>query len=46
LAFLVRTMKNAAENLDFETAILIRGEIEEMQQKLKKGQTKRFGRSH
>jgi excinuclease ABC subunit B len=46
VAFLVRTMKNAAENLDFETAIMIRGEIEELQEKLKKGQTKRFGRSH
>ena len=45
LAFLTRTMRNAAENLDFETAILIRGEIEEMQQKLKKGKTKRIGRS-
>ncbi len=46
LAFLARTMKNAAENLDFETAILIRGEIEELQKNTKKGRTKRFGRSH
>ncbi|MEW5795371.1 MAG: excinuclease ABC subunit UvrB [Candidatus Zixiibacteriota bacterium] len=46
LAFLVRTMKNAAENLDFETAILIRDEIDELQNRLKKGKTKRAGRSH
>ncbi len=41
LAFLAQTMKNAAENLDFETAIMIRDEIEELQKKLKFGKTKR-----
>jgi len=46
LAFLIHTMKNAAENLDFDTAILIRDEIEELQQKLKKSKTKRGGGSH
>jgi excinuclease ABC subunit B len=41
LAFLGRTMKQAAENLEFETAILIRDEIEELEKKLKKNKTKR-----
>ena len=41
LAFLARTMKNAAENLDFETAIMIRDEVEELQKMLKLGKTKR-----
>jgi len=41
LVFLARTMKNAAENLDFETAILIRDEVEELQKKLKFVKTKR-----
>jgi len=40
LAFMVQTMKNAAENLDFETAIMIRNEVDELQKKLKKGKTK------
>ena len=39
-AFLARTMKTAAENLDFETAILIRDELEELQQRLKMPKTK------
>ena len=46
LAFLSQTMKNAAENLDFETAILIRDEIEDIQRRTKKGKTKRGGASH
>jgi len=46
VTFLVRTMKNAADNMDFETAILIRDEIEEMQAKLRKSKTKRAGWSH
>ncbi|MCD6250322.1 MAG: excinuclease ABC subunit UvrB [candidate division Zixibacteria bacterium] len=41
LVFLARTMKNAAENLDFETAILIRNEVDELQKKLKFDKTKR-----
>jgi len=41
LGFLVQTMKKAAENLDFETAILIREEIDEIQRKSRKGKTKR-----
>jgi excinuclease UvrABC nuclease subunit len=36
LDFLVRTMKTAAENLDFETAIMIRNEIDGLQHKQKK----------
>jgi excinuclease ABC subunit B len=42
LAFLARTMKNAAENLDFETAIMLRDEVEDLHKKLKLGKTKRL----
>ena len=41
LAFLVRTMQTAAENLEFETAILIRDEITELQKKLERGRPRR-----
>jgi excinuclease UvrABC helicase subunit UvrB len=37
LAFLGQTMKNAADNLDFENAINIRDEMEEIQRRSKKG---------
>ncbi len=39
--FLMKTMKKAAENLDFETATLIRDEIDELKNKMKKKKTKR-----
>ena len=41
VAFLTRTMKTAAQNLDFETAILIRDELEQMKSAAKKRSTKR-----
>jgi excinuclease ABC subunit B len=41
LAFLLKTMKKSAENLDFETAILIRNEVKELKARIKKDQTKR-----
>jgi excinuclease ABC subunit B len=41
LAFLLRTMQTAAENLEFETAILIRDEITELQKKLDRGRPRR-----
>lgn len=41
LAFMLKAMKKAAENLDFETAVLIRDEIKQMKQKLKKSKHKR-----
>jgi excinuclease ABC subunit B len=41
LAFMVKAMSQAAENLDFETAILIRDEIEELKAAAKKDTTKR-----
>ncbi len=41
LAFMMRAMKKAAENLDFETAVLIRDEITRMKQDMKKGKRKR-----
>lgn len=41
LAFMMKAMKKAAENLDFETAVLIRDEITQMKQEMKKGKRKR-----
>ncbi len=41
LAFMLKAMKQAAENLDFETAILIRDEVREMKAEMKKGKNKR-----
>jgi excinuclease ABC subunit B len=41
VAFMSRAMAQAAENLDFETAILIRDEIEELAASAKKDSTKR-----
>ena len=35
IVFMMKAMKNAAENLDFETAMLIRDEIEDMKKNLK-----------
>ncbi|RKX21247.1 MAG: excinuclease ABC subunit B [Candidatus Zixiibacteriota bacterium] len=40
LIFMMKTMKKSAENLDFETAMLIRDEINEMKTKMKKKKTK------
>jgi len=41
LAFMMKAMKKAAENLDFETAVIIRDEITQMKQEMKKGKRKR-----
>jgi len=41
IGFMIKAMKNAADNLDFETATLIRDEIKEMKQKFKIGKNKR-----
>ena len=41
LAFLMKTMKKSAENLDFETAILIRDEVKELKARIRKDTTKR-----
>jgi len=41
LVFMMKAMKKAAENLDFETAVLIRDEITQMKQEMKKGKRKR-----
>jgi len=37
VAFMLKAMKNAADNLDFETAMLIRDEVKELKAELKKG---------
>ena len=42
LIFMMKTMKKSAENLDFETAMIIRDEINEMKAKMKKKKTKRI----
>lgn len=39
--FMLKAMKNAAENLEFETAMLIRDEIKEMKAQLKKSKNKK-----
>ncbi|MDX9857180.1 MAG: excinuclease ABC subunit UvrB [candidate division Zixibacteria bacterium] len=41
LAFMLKAMKKAAENLDFETAIAIRDEITQLKADMKKSKTKR-----
>ena len=41
LAFMLKSMKKAAENLDFETAILIRDEIKELKDQMKKQKHKK-----
>jgi excinuclease ABC subunit B len=41
LAFMTKAMRNAAENLDFETAALIRDEMEELQRRTKFNKEKR-----
>lgn len=41
ISFMLRAMKQAADNLDFETAVLIRDEIRILQEKLGKPKTKR-----
>ncbi len=40
LAFMLNAMKKAAENLDFETAIMIRDEINELKDRLSRGRKK------
>jgi excinuclease ABC subunit B len=40
-AFMMKAMKNAAENLDFETAIMIRDEIEQLKKDLKQARHKK-----
>ena len=41
LMFMMKAMKKAAENLDFETAMIIRDEINEMKQKIEKDRRRR-----
>ncbi|UCD64124.1 MAG: excinuclease ABC subunit UvrB [Candidatus Zixiibacteriota bacterium] len=41
VAFMLKAMKQAADNLDFETAMLIRDEIKELKAELKKGKNKK-----
>ena len=41
LAFMLKAMKKAAENLEFETAILIRDEVKELKSKMKKAKNKK-----
>ncbi|MBD3403427.1 excinuclease ABC subunit UvrB [candidate division GN15 bacterium] len=41
LAFMLKAMKKSAENLDFEAAIVIRDEIRELKEQLKKSKAKR-----
>ncbi len=41
LSFMLEAMKKAAENLDFETAIMIRDEVKELKDRMKKHKTKR-----
>ena len=41
VAFMLKAMKQAADNLDFETAMLIRDEIKEIKAELKKGKNKK-----
>ena len=41
MAFMIRAMKKAAENLDFETAIHMRDEIKNLKEKIKRGQRRR-----
>ncbi|NOY89131.1 MAG: excinuclease ABC subunit UvrB [FCB group bacterium] len=41
IGFMAKAMKKAAENLDFETAMLIRDEIKEMEKSIKKKKNKK-----
>lgn len=41
VAFMLKAMKNAADNLDFETAMLIRDEVKALKDELKKGKNKK-----
>jgi len=41
VSFMLKAMKNAADNLDFETAMLIRDEIKGLKAELKKGKNKK-----
>lgn len=41
IGFMIKAMKKAAENLDFETAMLIRDEIKEMEKSIKKKKNKK-----
>ncbi|HUV31130.1 MAG TPA: excinuclease ABC subunit UvrB [Acidobacteriota bacterium] len=41
LAFMLKVMRRSAQNLEFETAILIRDEIKQLKDKVKKNKTKR-----
>jgi len=41
IAFMLQAMKKAADNLDFETAMLIRDEIKQMKEEIKKSKNKR-----
>ncbi|UCE23833.1 MAG: UvrB/UvrC motif-containing protein, partial [Candidatus Zixiibacteriota bacterium] len=41
VAFMLKAMKQAADNLDFETAMLIRDEVKEIKAELKKGKNKK-----
>jgi excinuclease ABC subunit B len=40
VAFMLKAMKQAAENLDFETAIMIRDEVKQLKDQIKKDKTK------
>jgi len=41
LAFMLKAMKKAAENLDFETAIMIRDEVRQMKDEMKKAKNRK-----
>ncbi|MEE8576040.1 MAG: excinuclease ABC subunit UvrB [candidate division Zixibacteria bacterium] len=41
VSFMLKAMKNAADNLDFETAMLIRDQIKTLKAELKKGRNKK-----
>ncbi len=41
LAFMLKAMRKAADNLEFETAMLIRDEIKQLKDQIKKDKTKR-----
>jgi excinuclease ABC subunit B len=41
VAFLLKAMKKAADNLDFETAMVIRDEVKELKARMKKSKTKK-----
>lgn len=43
IAFMLKAMRKAADNLDFETAMIIRDDINELKARLKNSKTKRRG---